>query len=48
VKHDVRRNNEALAPGGGFVFATVHNIRAEVPAQNIIAMIEALKEYSNY
>jgi uroporphyrinogen decarboxylase len=44
VKDDVKRNIEALAPGGGFVFATVHNIQAEVPPQNIIAMIEALRE----
>jgi uroporphyrinogen decarboxylase len=44
VKEDVKRNIEALAPGGGFVFATVHNIQAEVPPQNIMAMIEALRE----
>jgi uroporphyrinogen decarboxylase len=31
VKDDVHRNIEALATGGGFVFATVHNIQAEVP-----------------
>jgi len=44
VKEDVKRNIEALAPGGGFVFSTVHNIQAEVPPQNIMAMIEALRE----
>jgi uroporphyrinogen decarboxylase len=44
VKEDVKRNIEALAPGGGFVFATVHNIQAEVPPQNMMAMIEAIKE----
>ena len=45
VKDDVRRNIEALAPGGGYVFNTVHNIQADVPPQNIIAMWEALQEY---
>jgi len=45
VKDDVRRNIEALAPGGGYVFNTVHNIQADVPPQNIIAMLEALQEY---
>jgi uroporphyrinogen decarboxylase len=45
VKDDVRRNVEALAPGGGFVFNTVHNIQADVPPQNIVAMWEALQEY---
>jgi len=48
VKDDVRRNIEALAPGGGFVFNTVHNIQADVPPQNIIAMWEALQEYAAY
>lgn len=48
VKDDVRRNIEALAPGGGFVFSTIHNIQAEVPPQNIRAMLEALGEYGNY
>jgi uroporphyrinogen decarboxylase len=48
VKDDVRRNIEALAPGGGFVFNTVHNIQADVPPQNIIAMWEALQEYGVY
>ncbi|MBN2469158.1 MAG: hypothetical protein JXN59_00430 [Anaerolineae bacterium] len=48
VKDEVRRNIEALAPGGGFVFNTVHNIQADVPAQNIVAMWEALQEYGEY
>ncbi len=44
VRQDVRRNVEALAPGGGFVFNTVHNIQADVPPENILAMWEALQE----
>jgi uroporphyrinogen decarboxylase len=48
IKDDVKRNIDALAPGGGFVFSTVHNIQAEVPPQNIEAMWEALQEYGNY
>jgi uroporphyrinogen decarboxylase len=43
VKSDVSRNIDALAPGGGFVFAAVHNIQSEVPPENIIAMCEAIK-----
>ncbi len=42
VTDDVKRNIDALAPGGGFVFSTVHNIQAEVPALNIIAMLKAI------
>ncbi len=48
VKDDVRRNIEILAPGGGYVFNTVHNIQADVPPQNIVAMWEALQEYGVY
>jgi uroporphyrinogen decarboxylase len=45
VRDDVRRNVEALAAGGGYVFNTVHNIQADVPPENIVAMWEALREY---
>jgi uroporphyrinogen decarboxylase len=48
VRDDVRRNIDALAPGGGFVFNTVHNIQADVPPENILAMVEALREYGEY
>ena len=48
VREDVRRNLEALAPGGGYVFNTVHNIQSEVPPENIMAMWEALHEFGRY
>jgi uroporphyrinogen decarboxylase len=48
VKDDVRRNIDALAPGGGYVFNTVHNIQADVPPANIFAMWEAWQEYGAY
>jgi uroporphyrinogen decarboxylase len=48
VKDDVRRNIEALAPGGGYVFNTVHNIQADVPSENLAALYEALSEYGIY
>ncbi|HSD82271.1 MAG TPA: uroporphyrinogen decarboxylase family protein [Anaerolineae bacterium] len=48
VRDDVRRNIEALAPGGGYVFNTVHNIQADVPAENLAAMYAALSEYGIY
>ena len=35
-------------PGGGFVFNTVHNIQADVPAENIMAMWETVREYGVY
>jgi uroporphyrinogen decarboxylase len=48
VKDEVCRNIEALAPGGGFVFNPVHNIQADVPVENILAMYDALAEYGVY
>jgi len=48
VKDDVKRNIEALAPGGGYVFNTIHNIQADVPPQNLMAMWQALQEYGVY
>ena len=43
VRDHVRRQVEALAPGGGFVFQQVHNILAGVPPANIGAMFDAVR-----
>lgn len=48
VRQEVKRNIEALAPGGGFVFNTIHNIQADVPPENIVALYDAFREYSRY
>jgi uroporphyrinogen decarboxylase len=45
VKDHVRANIEVLSPGGGFVFAAVHNILPDVPPENVVAMFEAVDEY---
>jgi len=42
VKQHVAQQVEILAPGGGFVFQQVHNILANVPPENIVAMFEAI------
>jgi len=41
VADHVRRQIDILAPGGGFVFNQVHNIQANVPPENIVAMFDA-------
>lgn len=46
VKEHVRRNLEIFAPGGGFVFNTVHNIMPDVPPENLVAMFEAVAEFN--
>jgi len=48
VREEVKRRIEDLAPGGGFIFAQVHNIQNGVPPQNLIAMWDTFAEYSKY
>jgi uroporphyrinogen decarboxylase len=48
VRDEVKRNLDSLAPGGGFVFNTIHNIQADVPPENIVAMYETVLEYGKY
>ncbi|MFO7947192.1 MAG: uroporphyrinogen decarboxylase family protein [Armatimonadota bacterium] len=46
VKAEVLRRLEIFAPGGGFVFNTIHNIQPNTPPENLIAMFEALEEFN--
>ena len=48
VREAVRRNVEAFMPGGGYVFNSVHNIQADVPPENVLAMFDAAFEYGGY
>jgi uroporphyrinogen decarboxylase len=48
VRDEVRRRIDDLAPGGGFVFAAVHNIQAFVPPENIVAAFETVAEHGGY
>jgi uroporphyrinogen decarboxylase len=48
VRDEVRRRIADLGPGGGYVLAAVHNIQAEVPVENIVAMWEAAREFGRY
>jgi uroporphyrinogen decarboxylase len=46
VRDEVKRRIDELAPGGGFVFAAVHNIQPDVPPENILAMWEAFQSHA--
>jgi len=48
VRDEVKRRIDDFAPGGGVVFNTVHNIQADVPPENIMAMREAVREFGRY
>jgi uroporphyrinogen decarboxylase len=45
IREQVRRNMEIFKPGGGYVFNGIHNIQADVPPQNIVALFDAAYEY---
>jgi len=42
VRQNVRELTGILHPGGGFVFQQVHNILANVPPENMVAMLEEI------
>lgn len=46
IERQVLLQCEILSNNGGFVFNTVHNIQANVPVENITAMISALQKYN--
>ncbi len=48
VRENVRANLEAFKPGGGYVFNNVHNIQADVPPANVLAMYDAAYEFGKY
>ncbi len=45
VRDEVRERIEIFGPGGGFVFCTVHNVQANTPVENLLAMFEVVAEY---
>jgi uroporphyrinogen decarboxylase len=48
VVEEVKRRIDDLAPGGGFVFAAIHNIQAFVPPENIVAAFDTALTYGAY
>jgi uroporphyrinogen decarboxylase len=48
VEQDVRERLQALAPGGGYVFAPIHDIQPDVPPENIVAMYDAALKHGVY
>lgn len=48
VKRVVRESLDVFKPGGGYVFAQVHNIQPDVPPENVLAMYEAFHANAGY
>jgi uroporphyrinogen decarboxylase len=48
VRNEVKRVIDIMAPGGGYMVASVHTIMDEVPPENILAMVDAVEEFGKY
>ncbi len=48
VRREVRDTIEALAPGGGYIFGTSHNVQADTPVENFREMLDAHRAYGSY
>ena len=47
VRRDVLIRCEILSRDGGFIFAPIHNILSDVPAENIMAAYNAVREFND-
>jgi uroporphyrinogen-III decarboxylase len=45
VRREVRVRLETFAPGGGFVFNTIHNVQPKTPVENVVAMYETVRGF---
>ncbi|MFX1340978.1 MAG: uroporphyrinogen decarboxylase family protein, partial [Promethearchaeota archaeon] len=48
IRNEVRKNLNCFKPDGGYIASSIHNITAEVPPENIVAMFDALNEFRDY
>ena len=46
VRAEVLERCRIFAPGGGFVFNAIHNVQALTPVENMVALLDAVKEYN--
>lgn len=46
VREQVLRRCEVFARGGGYVFNSIHNVQAGTPVENIVAMVDAVREFN--
>jgi uroporphyrinogen-III decarboxylase len=47
VRAEVLERCRIFSPGGGFVFNAIHNVQALTPTENMVALIEALREFNS-
>jgi uroporphyrinogen decarboxylase len=48
IRGHVQERLAIFKPGGGYVFTQVHNVQANVPPENVAAMLQAAYEFGAY
>ena len=48
VRQEVKRVIDILGPGGGCMIGAVHTVMNDVPAENVLAMVDAVEEFGHY
>jgi uroporphyrinogen decarboxylase len=48
VVEEVKDKIRAFAPGGGYIFSSGHNIQANCPPENIMAIFQTARQYGSY
>ena len=46
IREQVLSRCEVFSKGGGFVFNSIHNVQAQTPVENVVAMLEAVHEFN--
>jgi hypothetical protein len=48
IRTMVKERMSIFGPGGGFVFNPIHNVQAGIPAENLLALYESVRDYRTY
>jgi hypothetical protein len=48
IRAQVKERLQIFGRGGGFVFNTIHNVQADIPGENLLALYQAVQEFRNY
>lgn len=48
VRAEVKRRIRDLAPGGGYIFAAIHNVQFDAPPENVVACYDSALKFGTY
>lgn len=48
IENEVLDRIKVMGKGGGYILCTAHNMQADVPVENALALFEAAKKFGSY